>query len=434
MEIREKLLSVAKKATDMLVSHGSEGACARASYTETEEFNVDGGEFSLLRTVISQSIELDVIKGKRYATVSLNKIDDDSVEAAVRECLLSAEAADEDGHRRIAPDMGSRIFENDCTECDKDLFFDRINELCADIKERHPLIIVEQMIGRHRKRLSAYVNSSGSQFICDRGSYELDLMYSAHRGEESTSFFSDGFITDTLDTRFIEMCEVDKNLSDVENQLGATPFDGKFTGVAVLTPSALGGFIYDLYSRFLSGSSVMSKSTPWLNSTGERVVDERITLSALPDGRAITPSPYSMDGYLNENCAFIENGILKTLAVSDYVARKCGYERAKSSFSSISLSNGDTPLADIISKIDKGIVVGRFSGGETSANGDFAGVAKNSFLIENGKITAPLTETMISGNLSQIFNSVINISSETVFDGSTSMPYMAVGNVTVSGK
>ncbi len=434
MEMKKKLLNAAETAIEMLISRGADSACARASFAETEEFNVEGADFTLLRTVISQNLELVAIKDKKYASISVNKTDRASIADAVDECILACEAAEPDEHRDIADNMGEREFVNLSVECDKDKFFDRINELCEDIRVKHPKIIVEQMIGRHNKKTSVYANSNGSRFFCNRGSYGIDLMYSAHKGEESTSFFSDGFITDTLDKRFIDMCEVDKNLSSVENQLGAMPLTEKFTGAMVLTPSALGGFIYDLYERFLSGSAVLSRSSPWLDCIGKRVVDERITLSALPNGQAVTPSPYSMDGYLNENCAFIENGVLKSLSLSDYVAKKCGYERAKSSFSSVALSGGELSIEDIISKIDRGIIVGRFSGGETSANGDFAGVAKNSFLIEYGKITVPLTETMISGNLSEIFNSVINISSDIVFDGDSSMPYMAVGGVTVSGK
>jgi PmbA protein len=71
------------------------------------------------------------------------------------------------------------------------------------------------------------------------------------------------------------------------------------------------------------------------------------------------------------------------------------------------------------------ILVGRFSGGEPGINGDFSGVAKNSFLIEGGKIVGAASETMISGNLADMLFNLVDISSETVFDGVSILPYAA---------
>ena len=63
-----------------------------------------------------------------------------------------------------------------------------------------------------------------------------------------------------------------------------------------------------------------------------------------------------------------------------------------------------------------------------------SGSKGNSFYIENGKIAYPLSEVMISGNLAQLLVNLTDISSETVEDGGSSMPYMAFGGVTISGK
>ena len=61
-------------------------------------------------------------------------------------------------------------------------------------------------------------------------------------------------------------------------------------------------------------------------------------------------------------------------------------------------------------------------------------MAKNAFLIENGRISRAVNETMISGNLGAIFTNIRAISRETVEDGATVLPYMAVDGIVVSGK
>ena len=95
---------------------------------------------------------------------------------------------------------------------------------------------------------------------------------------------------------------------------------------------------------------------------------------------------------------------------------------------------GDRSVEEHIASNDKGIQVGRISGGPPRTNGDFSGVAKNSFLIENGKITHAVSETMISGNLADMLQNVVAISRDRVADGYSVLPYAAFDGLTVSGK
>ena len=75
-----------------------------------------------------------------------------------------------------------------------------------------------------------------------------------------------------------------------------------------------------------------------------------------------------------------------------------------------------------------------FSGGEPGANGEFSGVAKNSFYVENGKIAGAVTETMINGNLEQVFKNVTAVSKEQVCDGGSVLPWLACSGIVISGK
>jgi len=100
----------------------------------------------------------------------------------------------------------------------------------------------------------------------------------------------------------------------------------------------------------------------------------------------------------------------------------------------ILVEGGDTPIDDSIKDVKKGIIVGRFSGGNPTISGDFSGVAKNSFLVEDGKIVGAINETMINGNLADLLNNLVAISKETVQDGSMVLPYMAFDKVIISGK
>ena len=56
------------------------------------------------------------------------------------------------------------------------------------------------------------------------------------------------------------------------------------------------------------------------------------------------------------------------------------------------------------------------------------------FLIENGKITGALSETMFSANLAQMLQNVRQISKQTLCDGCFVLPWVKIGGITVSGK
>ena len=131
---------------------------------------------------------------------------------------------------------------------------------------------------------------------------------------------------------------------------------------------------------------------------------------------------------------FIKDGKLQSFLLSQYVANKTGNKRAPNTSFSLIIEGGETPLEEMIKKVKKGIIVGRFSGGSPGANGEFSGVAKNGFMIEDGKITSALSETMISGNLADMLNNLVDISKETLEDGNMVVPYMAFDGITVSGK
>ncbi len=167
----------------------------------------------------------------------------------------------------------------------------------------------------------------------------------------------------------------------------------------------------------------------------QKVADERITLSISPEDPRIVCGPhYTGDGFRGRDYDLIKDGVLQSFMLSLYVANKAGLSPAANSAYSLVMEGGDVAYEDMIKDIKKGIIVGRFSGGQPSTNGDFSGVAKNSFLVEDGQIKGAISETMINGNLAELLNHLVAISKETVADGSTVLPYVAFDGVVISGK
>ncbi len=429
------LNQIAASSLEALKNCGAEKAAVSARFTETHEFNVDGGEFSLFRTLFDNSLSMTAICEKKKGSVGINRFDGEAIEATAKNCVAIAASGAPDDAWDFADGETHAPIEGTAITVDTDRFFDRTKELMEDIKARHPKILMEQMIVTHKKVHAVYKNSKGVSFDTLSGYYSIDLMFSAHEGDKASSFFGSGVITDSLDTRFIELGSIEKDLADVEKQLDPVPLSGKFTGVALFPAGSLASILYSVMGNFASDSTILDGTSPWKDKLGEVVADPRLTVSLAPsDPRIVGGERYTGEGFVSEDYDLIKNGVLESFMLSLYVSNKTGFARAKNSSGALIVQPGDTPLADIIAGIERGIIVGRFSGGEPGTGGDFSGVAKNSFLIENGKITCALSETMISGNIGALLKDIRAISKETVADGSSVLPAIAFGGVTVSGQ
>ncbi len=431
----EDIKRIAEKTKKTLQEAGAQKAQFTVTEKEKHEFNVDGGEFSLFRTLFDRSLSITAYKDNKKGSAFINQFDDSSINSAVMDCIKSAESGIPDEAYDIAPRQEAETFRDGAYEPDMDLFFQRTRELMKDITERHPKIIMEQMIVSHDKVHSVYQNTNGTEFESFTGAYSVSLMFSAHEGETTTSFFGSGVYTDSLDRPFIELGSLEKDLSDTEAQLTTIPMEGKFEGVIVLTPGSLGGFLGSAVSNFASDGVILEKTSIWLDKLEKQVADSRITISLCPgDSRIVCGEKYTYDGFRSQDYDLIKDGVLKSFMLSLYVSNKSGFAPAKNSSFSVIIEGGDTSYEDMIKNIKKGLIVGRFSGGQPGVNGDFSGVAKNSFLIEDGKVKGAVSETMINGNLAELLNNLVAISRETTADGTTVLPYMAFDKVVISGK
>ena len=430
----ERLKQAARYTLDALKKAGADDAQVSVSEGKTEEFNVDAGEFSLIRSVYSSGASMKIIRNRRKGTVAVNQLDRDTIDAAVAECIAAADSGVEDDALSIASLEENADFKDGALVCDKAAFFDSVIKLTEDIKREYPQIMIEQLIATHSYGKHVLANTNGVLFTEEDGSYNVSVMYSAHDGENATSFnyFDFEFLDPHAD--ILSMDGARTMLARAVAELQTKPFTGKFVGTAVFSPACLGDLLGIVTGSFTGDLALIEGTSIWKNKLGQQVADDRFTLSVIPhDPRIVCGERITSDGYRSEDYDIIKDGVLNSFCLSEYAANKTGLTRSKSTSGCIGVKPGGESLDKLIAGIEKGILVCRFSGGEPANNGDFSGVAKNSFLIENGKIAYPVSETMISGNMAEMLFHVRGFSAETVCDGSSVLPYAAFDGVTVSG-
>ena len=427
-EIAEYTLEALKKA-------GADHAQCIVATGNVDEINADGGEFSLMRTLFNSSVSMKALKDGKKGTISINKLDRETIDAAVKDCIAAAESSVADEAESVAELEKNEVFTVGVLQPDRDRLFDRLEEFLNDVKTEYPKIIMEQLISSYTRGSQLLMNTNGVEYCYEYGGYDISAMFSAHEGEKSSSFVGYGGDFKNLDQRLIDFGMMRTLLAESERQLDTRSVGGKFVGKVVITPACLDNILMTIFRNFISDTTLIDGTSPWKNKLDQKVASEKLSVSTVPlDERIVSGERFTSEGYRSENMEIISDGVLKNFLLTEYGARKTGFRRAKNLSHNLWVRPGEESLDEIIGSIDRGILLNRFSGGHPGTNGDFSGVAKNSFLIENGRITSAISETMISGNLAEMLNNVIAISSETVCDGISILPWIAFDGITISGR
>ena len=425
---------IAAYALEALKKAGADKAACVVSGGRKDEFNVEANKFTLLRTLFNDELYLKVIKDNRKGITQINKLDIDSVDRAVKDCMALAASALPDEAEDIAEKADNKTFDQGIGGGDMDSLFANTKTFVQQLKDEYPKIVLESMASDFNSIRTIYVNTNGVEFQVNKEYYQIGTMFSAKDGEKSSSFNGYGARLASLSAPFMDLDMHRTLLSQSEQSLNPRMVEGKFTGKVIVTPACDDMIWQTIQSCFLSERSLIEGTSRWKDSLGAKVAGSKLTLRSAPfHPDIIGGERFTMDGYESRDADIIRDGVLKSFALSLYGSRKTGKSRSlNTAFGNIEVLAGNTPLERMIKSIDRGILLNRFSGASPGPGGDVSGVAKNSFLIEKGEITGALKETMVSFNIIDILGEV-EVSSERCINGVNVLPWCCLDGVTISG-
>jgi TldD protein len=180
----------------------------------------------------------------------------------------------------------------------------------------------------------------------------------------------------------------------------------------VLGPGWPGILLHEAVGHGLEGDFNRKKTSAFSGRLGQRVASELVTV--VDDGTIMNRrGSLNVDdeGIPTRRNVLIENGILKGYMQDRLNARLMGMEPTgngrRESYAhppmprmtnTFMLAGQDDP-ADIISSVPKGLYAVNFGGGQVDiTNGKFVFSASEAYLIEDGKVTAPVKGATLIGN------------------------------------
>jgi TldD protein len=229
----------------------------------------------------------------------------------------------------------------------------------------------------------------------------------------------------------------------------------------VLAAGASGILLHEAVGHGMEADFARKGMTIYSDQIGQQVAPKEVTIvdSALhPSERGALA--VDDEGNSTERTVLVEEGTMRSFIHDSISARHYGLAPTGSgrreSFRHVPMprmrctymENGPHSFDEIVSSVDRGIVCEHFQNGQVQIGaGDFTFFVKNGWLIEGGRITAPIKDVNIIGNGPQAIRDIELVADDMRLDTggwtcgkegqsvpvSQGMPSVLVGKLTVGG-
>jgi PmbA protein len=215
----------------------------------------------------------------------------------------------------------------------------------------------------------------------------------------------------------------------------------------VIAPE-VGVDIFSFLCDMLSADNVQKGRSLFAGKLDKRVAADCFTL--IDDGRlkgGIATRPVDGEGVPTQTTPLIAGGTLKTFLFDAYTAKKgktkstgnhmraAFNDRGRIGPTNLYLQPGRVSRTELLAGIKRGFyldqAIGVFAGIDTTS-GDFS-IPAAGFVIENGKLTAPVRGISIGGNLFELLTAVDKVASDLTWFGSIGCPTFSVSHIKIGG-
>ena len=465
---------VAEKCLEKSLALGADKVRITLNKSLMELFGTLNGELDKVSHCLDRSISVCLFVDGKFGSFSTNRLVESELDDFLKKAIATVRMLAEDPCRDL-PDP-SRTAKNAVTGKELGLYDETYPALTSD--ERLKMAIEASIFKKH----------CGEGLISEEGEYSDSIFDSlvldsnglrCRHTETSFEYGVEVTVQDADGNRFsgywwdaTPMLK-DLNISDcgetafkrAMSQIGPVKIEsGKYS---MVIDSEVASRLVTPVLNALGGYSLQQKNSFMLDSLGKKVFPEWLNIWDRPVSVGETGSRlFDSEGVATSETPIIENGVVKEYFVNTYMSRKMGVEATVedatrpvvlpcfapsvagkvTSTSSVtnraSVAETTSSVAEPVEAtcgkeelmriVGDGILVTGFNGGNSnSATGDFS-FGVEGFLFKNGKITHPVREMLITGNLLTLWNNLLAAGNDARFCKSKLIPTLAFGNVDFS--
>ena len=235
--------------------------------------------------------------------------------------------------------------------------------------------------------------------------------------------------------KFLKQCMSTLDAQNIES----------FRGSLLLPPRIAAGFLLGDLLGSITAPMIRKGKSRFGDKLHTRIASELLTVTDNPriDHYSATTS-FDREGQPTREMSILNGGVLENYYYNFFESNKASVP-FQGGFASggaaalpscgprqIQIAAGNSALSDMTGR-DNTILMHRFSGSTDASSGDFSGVVKGGFLLQNGKKT-PVREIQIAGNIYEALNNISAVSSERELVHSSSMiPWIMLDNIDITG-
>jgi PmbA protein len=450
--MNEDLLSLASDVVQRARRLGADEVDAMLVSSTTSSVQVRRGQTERVVEAGTQTLGLRVIKGKRTAVCSTSDLSPRTLEEFVQGAVDLASVSEPDQYAGL-PDRDDLAFG---PEPSLQMYDERIDAMSTD-EMRDMAMRCEQAAFDHESRIT---NSDGSEFGVVRSQLALanSLGFGGKYMGTSASIVVE-VMADDADgkkrndywysaERALHRLETPEEVgrkaaARAVAKIGARKVNTQ--SVPVVWEAPVAHALLGIISSAISGDALYKRATFLAEREGQQIASPLLSLTDEPllPGR-LGSRPFDGEGVTSRRVPVFENGVFRNFLFDAMNARRLGRKttgaahRSPGSEPSPGTSNfvmaaGETPPDALYADIEEGLLLTDLMGfGVNLTTGDFSRGAQG-FWIEKGRITYPVTEINLSGNLIEMLAGIDAVGSDLLWRGSDAAPSFRMTKLMLSG-
>ena len=418
---------IARECIKVALTKGADSARISLNKCVSDSVTMLNGEIDKVSHSADRSIYIYLYVGGKYGTFSTNRLDMNEIESFIENAVKMVEMLGEDEFRRL-PDK-ERMADDAITGQELGLYDNSYESIDTDTRLNKAKAL--SIFGKTEtdgytliSEEAEYTDSYDDTFVVDSQGFE------GRHTETTFSAFAEMTIEDSEGNKYsgfwwentpfmdkLNESEVaNKALDNAARQIGPKPRRGGRYKMVVDRNCAT-RLVSPIFTA-LNASSIQQKMSFLDETIGKKVFSEGMTIidMARTPGRSGSRL-YDTEGVATKNAPVIENGVVKQYFVNTYMSGKTGLEPTIEDISRPCLmpyvknedlagAEKEVSLKDILKLCGSGIYVTGFNGGNCNpVTGDFS-YGVEGFAFSRGKITHPVREMLITGNLVELWNNL----------------------------
>ena len=423
--ITEKEINIARHCISYALANGADAVRVSLNDSTMDGCTLLNGVLDKVTHAADRSIYFYIFADNRYGTFSTNRLETEDLEKFIIQSITMVRMLGEDKYRslpspeRTAKDAktGRELGMYDCRyeSSDSDTRLERAREMS----------IFSQIAGKEYTLISEeceYSESYDDNFVADSQGFEgrhTETCYSVFtemtiqdkEGSKHSGFWwESSFDKDSVDLKGCAQRALDRAV----RQIGPKKRRGGHYKMVVDTSVAT-KLIAPVITA-LNAASIQQKMSFMDGTIGQQIFPQGMTLMDM----ARTPGKngsrlYDTEGVATKDAPIIENGVVKQYFVNTYMAAKMGIEPTIEDISRpclLPFGEKELSLKDLLELSGSGILVTGFNGGNCNpVTGDFS-FGIEGFAFSRGKITHPVHEMLITGNILELWNNLTAVGSD----------------------